>query len=112
MILDKKDLVKLSDDEYFKLVRPFDRKVKKHISQNIINQFVAFYIATGFEMDSICNDKFYLLVERAVIELAQVGFDSCSIKKIKSILKKEYGLKVTADDPTEIIDINIKNKRK
>jgi len=110
MILDKKDLEKLNDDEYFKLVRPFDKKVKKHISKNIINQFVAYYIATGFNMDSICNDKFYLLIERAIIELAQVGMDSCNPKKIKSILKKEYGLKVTAEDPTEIIDIQSKRK--
>ena len=110
MLRNEKELSKITDEEFNKIIKPFDKKVDEHISNNIINQFVAFYIATGYKYNAIWNGKFILTVEQATNELAQYTSDNCDVKKIKSILEKEYGLKVVNDSPTEIVEINKKKK--
>lgn len=110
MIRDEKELRTITDDEFNDIIRPFDKKVDEHITNNVINQFVAYYIATGYNCDAIYNGKFIHTVEQATNELAQYTSDNCDIEKIKDILINQYGLKVVNDNPIEIIEINNRKK--
>lgn len=102
MIRSSKDLNKLTDDEFDSIVSPFDDKIANYITNEIVNEFVAYYISTAFEIDAIWDESFKLSCYAAVETLAQLGDDSCDLDKIKSILENKYKLKVLQDKPTII----------
>ena len=105
MIRKSKDLNKLTDDEFESIIKPFDEKIYNYITNEIINEFVAYYISTAFDMDALWDGDFRLTAVAAVETLAQLDIDSCDLEKIKSILEDNYKLKVIQDKPTMIEDL-------
>ena len=102
MIRKSRDLSKLTDEEFISITHPFDEKISNYISNEIINEFVAYYISTAFDMDAIWDEDFKLSCYAGVETLAQLDDDSCDIDKIKYILKDKYRLRVIQDKPTII----------
>lgn len=105
MIRKNEDLAKMSDDEFDSIVKPFDDKLTEYVENNILHQYVAYYIATAYKMDALWDNKFNLTVYSALDQLAQFTDKNCDMDKIKFILKNEYKLKVVSDDPTNIEEI-------
>lgn len=102
MIRKTKDLNKLTDEEFDNIVGPFDNKITDYIKNEIINEYVAYYISTAFEMDALWDESFRLSCSAAIESLAQLDEESCDIDRIKSILKNKYSIKVIQDKPTII----------
>ena len=105
MIRKNEDLAHMSDDEFDSIVKPFDNKLNEYVENNILHQYVAYYIATAYKMDALWDNKFNLTVYSALDQLAQFTDKDCDMDKIKFILEKEYKLKVVSDDPTDIKEI-------
>lgn len=89
-----------------KFIRPFDKEVNEYISKNIINQFVAYYIATGYNFNALWNSDFKLTVDQSTNEFMQFIDDGYDLNKIRLLLEKEYGLRVISDKPFSIEEIN------
>lgn len=106
MLRDVKELKDITDDEFNKIIKPFDKEVNKYIAKNIVNQFVAYYIATGYKFNALWDSNFKLTVDQATNEFAQFIDDGYDLNKIKSMLEKEYGLRVISDKPFRIEEIN------
>lgn len=102
MIRKTKDLNKLTDEEFDNIVGPFDNKITDYIKNEIINEYVAYYIYTAFEMDALWDESFRLSCSAAIESLAQLDEEYCDIDRIKSILKNKYSIKVIQDKPTII----------
>lgn len=99
MIRKSKDLNKLTEEEFNNIVEPFDNKISDYIKNEIINEYVAYYITTAFEMDALWDESFRLSCNAAIETLAQFDGESCDLDKIKSILRNKYSINVIQDKP-------------
>lgn len=102
MIRKSKDLNKLTDEEFDNIVGPFDNKITDYIKNEIINEYVAYYIYTAFEVDALWDESFRLSCSAAIESLAQLDEESCDLDKIKSILRNKYSINVIQDKPVII----------
>ena len=81
------DMNDISDEEFDKVVNPCNEYIINYIKNNILNEFVAFDIATCYNMDAMWDEPFDTQIKTAVEDLSQLRFDDCDKSKIKSILK-------------------------
>ena len=105
MIRKNEDLVKMSDNEFDNIVKPLNKKIDEYIKDNILYQYVTYYISTAYKMDALWDSKFNLNVYEAIDKLAQLTDKDCDMDKIKLILENESKLKVVSDEPTNIEEI-------
>ena len=106
MIRKNEELRDITDDEFNSIVAPFDNKIYEHISKNILDEFIAYFISTGYEMNALWDGKLDLTIGGAIEMLAQMDNSKCDVNKIKSILEEKYKLKITSDIPLEIEELN------
>lgn len=92
----------ISDEEFDKIVAPFDEAITKYID-NIINDYIAYYLATGYKMSSIWNSSLEAHCNSSIDNLSSItDFD---YDRIKNILERKYGLKIVNDEQLEIEEI-------
>lgn len=106
MFRDVEELRKISDEKFNKISKHFYKKVDKYVSNNVVNQYIAYFIGSGYKMNSLWSTDLNCMIEHALNELIEYANNGYNIKKIKDILINQYGLKVVNDNPTEIIEIN------
>lgn len=90
------------DDEFENVSKPFDDELdswfEKH--RELINEFVAFYIARGIENNAIWDGAFSGLINSAVETLASYFVDSnVNRPKLDKILLDKYGYKIVQESP-------------
>lgn len=91
----------ISDYDFNKIVVPFNNEITNYLN-NRINDYVAYYIATGFNMDALWDSKFNLICNDAIETLSQIDSNSYDIDKVKMIIEDKYNLKVMQDKPIAI----------
>lgn len=92
----------ISDEEFDKIVAPFDKAITKYID-NIINDYIAYYLATGYRMNAIWNSSLEAHCNSSIDNLSSItDFD---YDRIKNILERKYGLKIVNDKQLEIEEI-------
>lgn len=93
----------ISDEEFDKVSKPFVDEIKKYIRDNIIYEYMAFYIATGYNKDALFKGTLSGVFNAALDDLCELDFgSSADIKKLKSILQEKYDLLLTSDTNLEI----------
>lgn len=92
----------ISDEEFDKIVFPFDEAITKYID-NIINDYIAYYLATGYKMSAIWNSSLKAHCNSSVDNISSI--DNFDYNTIKEILERKYGLKIVNDDQLEIEEI-------
>lgn len=90
------------DDEFENVSKPFDDELdswfEKH--RELIDEFVAFYIARGIENNAIWSGAFSGLVNGAVDTLASYFVDSnFNRKNLDNILLNNYGYRLIQEKP-------------
>ena len=90
------------DDEFDDVSKPFDDELdswfEKH--REIIDEFVAFYIARGIENNAIWEGAFSGLVNGAVETLASYFVDNkLDRKHLDDILINKYGYRLIQEKP-------------
>ncbi len=90
------------DDEFENVSKPFDDELdswfEKH--RELIDEFVAFYIARGIENNAIWDGAFSGLINGAVETLASYFVDSnVNRPKLDKILLDKYGYKIIQESP-------------
>lgn len=93
----------LTDDEFEKIIVPFDKNVDTYFSEYVLYDFIAFYIASGWERDVLSQTTLRTECSTASDVLAS----SCEIEKydfekLKHILEVKFSLKVVSDNPLEL----------
>lgn len=111
MFRDVEELRKINDEKFNKISKHFYKKIEKYVGNNIVNQYIAYFIGNGYKMSSLWSTNLDSMIEHALNELSEYANNEYNIKKIKDILEKEYGLKVVNDNPTEIVEINKKETK-
>ncbi len=92
----------ISDEEFDKIVFPFDEAITKYID-NMVYDYMAYYIATGYKMSAIWNSSLKAHCNSSMDNISSI--DNFDYNKIKEILKEKYKLKIVNDEQLEIEEI-------
>ena len=65
----------ITDAEFNKIVKPFDDLIYDYIYNNILYDFVAFYIARGYQMDAIWECNLSAQVSSAIETLCNINVE-------------------------------------
>lgn len=96
----------ISDDDYAKVSEPFVNSINKYLKDTFIDDYIAFYIASGYNMDALFKGSLSGVFNAAVDSLCDIQFGSDEdIKRLKAILKDKYNLLLTSDTELEIEEI-------
>lgn len=90
------------DDEFDDVSKPFDDELDSWFEnhRDLIDEFVAFYIARGIENNAIWDGAFDGLINSAVETLASYFVDSnINRSKLDKILLDKYGYKIIKESP-------------
>ena len=104
MILPVEEEMKLTDEEFEELMKNFDEELDKY-TRDMIEKYVAFYLARGYHLSSLFQNKLDINIKTAILLLESLKNRLYDIEKIKKILEDNYGLKITDDDRTLIEEI-------
>lgn len=99
----------ITDEEFEKIIVPFDNNVTDYILKYILYDFVAFYIASGYERSVFSGTSLRTEFNTAVEVLGSCDsiqyFDS---KKIDDILQTKFSLRIVSESPLELEKIEYK----
>lgn len=105
MILPKEKVINLSDDEYEELTRDFNNEIDKYI-KNMAQEYAAFYVAMGYKMSAISENKLSVITYSAISSLDGTTNRLCDLEEVKKILENKYRLKVVDDTTTAIEEMD------
>lgn len=95
----------ISDEEFDNIVIPFENTINLYIKEKILNEFVAYFIAEGYNFSSIWNENVDNIINTACEYLTNFNNKDCNKKIIKEILIKKYKLKIIDENKLEIIEL-------
>ena len=96
----------VSDDEFHAIVEPFDKEIKKYIKENILYDYLAFYLATGYNLDALWEGILVAHLNSAIDDLCAIHFrNDFDYSLVNKILKEKYNLEIINDTPLEIQSI-------
>lgn len=99
----------ITDDDFEKVTNQFNDECDKWFEnrKEIIDEFVAFYIASGIKHNAIWRGSLSGLINGAVETLAGYIVDDGGNKEtVNKILLEKYHLKITAEKPLEVEELD------
>lgn len=99
------DLNDIDDDTFLNVVLPFEDKVNDYVMTTFIYDYLAYYIATKYNMNAMWSCSMKQEVNSALCTLCSFEEASIDYKKVKDLLFKKYHLRMTHDNPMQIEDI-------
>lgn len=100
------DINQVTNEEFDKLVEAFDNAFTKHFKDNnILEEYVSYYIAERIKHNFLFREQMDDIVFSALNDLSQFYVADCDYDKIKQLLETKYKLKITNENPLEIISI-------
>lgn len=95
----------LSDEEFLEISKPFDEAVDQFM-ENIIYDYVAFYLAKGYEYSALWECPLRNQINSALAQFAESymtkDFD---IEKLNKLLNTKYNLKIVNTETSEIVEL-------
>ena len=96
----------ITDEEFLNIILPFENVLEEYFINNIIYEFVAFYLAKGYEMNSLWECPLQHQINSAIETLAGIRiknkFDN---NKLHKILKDKYSIKIIDTNTSQIIKL-------
>ena len=100
------DINQVTNEEFDKLVETFDNAFTKHFKDNnILEEYVSYYIAERIKHNFLFREQMDDILFSALNDLSQFYVADCDYDKIKQLLETKYKLKITNENPLEIISI-------
>lgn len=96
------DYLTITEDEMDKVIDPFEEKIRDHVINEILTDFVAYYIANGYKMNCLWRVNIDVVLESAIDSLVQLKVSDCNLEKIKRKLIENYNLEIVNNDPIDI----------
>lgn len=96
----------ITDEEFLNIILPFENVLEKYFINNIVYEFVAFYLAKGYEMSALWECPLQHQINSAIETLAGIRiknkFDN---NKLYKILKNKYYIKIIDTNTSQMIKI-------
>lgn len=96
------DYYNVCNKESEKIIDSFEEKIKNHIKDNILSDYLTYYIAVCYDMNCLWRENIDALIESGLDSLSQLKFNDCDLEKIKLKLMKKYNLSIINLDPIDI----------
>ena len=98
-----KDII---DEEFLNIILPFENVLEEFFIKNIIYEFVAFYLAKGYEMSSLWECPLQHQINSAIETLSSIRIqDKFDNNKLNKILKEKYSIKIIDTNTYQMIKL-------
>ena len=96
----------ITDEEFLNIILPFENVLEKYFINNIVYEFVAFYLAKGYEMSALWECLLQHQINSAIETLAGIRIkDKFDNNKLYKILKNKYYIKIIDTNTSQMIKI-------
>ena len=96
----------ISEEDYDKISIPFGNALDEYLRDNFIYDWMAFYVAKGYQMGALFEGTLSGVFNAAIDSVCDNKFGSAEdIERLKAILKDKYNLLLTSDTHLEIEEI-------
>lgn len=96
----------ITDEEFLNIILPFENVLEEYFINNIIYEFVAFYLAKGYEMNSLWECPLQHQINSAIETLSGIKIkDKFNYNKLYKILKDKYSIKIINTNTSQMIKI-------
>lgn len=96
----------VTDEEFEEFIEPFYWKCHKHLHENILPEYVAFYIAEGVKMKALFSHDYKIHISSAA-DVFNIKYNYEFVKKkVTKLLKEKYHLVVISEKPLNLERIN------
>ena len=101
----RKDMRNSSDEEFKKIIDPCIKIITNYAKENILDEFIAFDIATYYKMNALWDEPFDNQIYSALQDLSEMKSSDCNKDNVKRLLKEKYKLEVISENPLEIMKL-------
>ena len=96
----------ITDEEFLNIILPFENLLEEYFIKNIVYEFVAFYLAKGYEMSALWECPLQHQINSAIETLSGIRIkDKFDINKLNKILKDKYSIKIIVTNTSQMIKI-------
>ena len=96
----------ITDVEFLNIIVTFENVLEEYFIKNIVYEFVAFYLAKGYEMSSLQECPLQHQINSAIETLAGIRIkDKFDNNKLNKILKDNYSKKMIDTNTSLMINI-------
>lgn len=96
----------ITDEEFLNIILPFENVLEEYFINNIIYEFVAFYLAKRYEMSSLWECPLQHQINSAIETLAGIIIkDKFDNNKLHKILKDKYSIQIIDTNTSQIIKL-------
>lgn len=96
----------ITDDEFLSIILPFKNVLEEYFINNIIYEFVAFYLAKKYEMSALWECPIQHQINSPIETLAGIRIkDKFDYNKLNKILKDKYSIKIIDTNSSQMIKI-------
>lgn len=96
----------ITDEEFLNIILPFENVLEEYFIDNIIYEFVAFYLAKGYEMSALWECPIQHQINSAIETLAGIRIkEKFDNNKLHKILKDKYSIKIIDTNTSQMIKI-------
>jgi hypothetical protein len=96
----------ITDEEFLNIILPFENLLEEYFIKNIVYEFVAFYLAKGYEMSALWECPIQHQINSAIETLAGIRIkDKFDNNKLNKILKDKYSIKIIDTNTSQMIKI-------
>ena len=96
----------ITDEEFLNIILPFENVLEEYFIDNIVYEFVAFYLAKGYEMSALWECPLQHQINSTIETLADIRIkDKFDVNKLNKILKDKYSIKIIDTNTSQMIKI-------
>ena len=96
----------ITDEEFMNIILPFENVLEDYFIKNIVYEFVAFYLAKGYEMSALWECPLQHQINSAIETLSGIRIkDKFDNNKLDKILKDKYSIKIIDTNTSQMIKI-------
>lgn len=96
----------ISDALYKEIFEPFNRYMGLYISENILNEYVAYYVAKAYQTHALSKTNLKFIFSEACEALCQVTAEDCDKDVILQVLKDRHKLEIINENPIDIRELD------
>lgn len=105
----KEDGKDITDEEFEELIEPFGDACYRLLHDDILPEYVAFYLATGVQMKALFSNTYKIHIGSAA-DVFNISYDYEFVKnKVTDLLAEKYHLRVISEEPLDFEPINEQN---
>ena len=93
----------ISDDEFYKITKPFEEALTKYILNTFIYEYLAFYISKGVELNALWEGNLKGHIYAAFDSIYEIEYkNKLDYNILKNTLKEKYNINLTNNKPIKI----------